>query len=289
MDDLIEAGIDRVTLITGYLGKEIVDWTRGSYSDIRVDFAVQETTDGLASAVRLAEPFTDDGPTLVVLGDTLFTADLTTVLAIPKNMIAVHRVEDPSRFGVVLLEGDSVSGLVEKPSEFISDLAIVGVYSFVSGRSLMNAAARLMDEGKKTRGEFQLTDAMQLMLEDNMPFGVFEVDGWYDCGKPETLLESNREILTASGGAVQGTLVDSVVIPPVFIDEGAVVTASVIGPYVSIGRDSTIDRCVISDTTAGDRIKLSGLNLTGTILGSETEVQREPVSLNIGTSSIISI
>jgi len=289
MDDLIEAGVDRVTLITGYLGKEIVDWTRSSYSDIRVDFAVQETTDGLASAVRLAEPFTDDGPTLVVLGDTLFSTDLASVLAIPRNMVAVHRVEDPSRFGVVLLEGENVSALVEKPSEFISDLAIVGVYSFVSGRSLMDATARLMEDGKKTRGEFQLTDAMQLMLEDNMPFGVFEVDGWYDCGKPETLLESNRELLTASGGAVKGTIIDSVVIPPVFIDEGAVISASVIGPYVSIGRDSTIERCVLSDTSAGECIKLSGLNLTGTILGSDTEVRRDPAILNIGASSIISV
>ena len=289
MDDLIQAGVDHVTLITGYLGEMIVKWAVSTYPDIRLDFAVQDTVNGLASAVRLAEPFTDDGRTLVVLGDTLFSADLSTVVSSESNMIAVHRVEDPSRFGVVLMEDDKVTGLVEKPTEFIGDLAIVGVYSFISGSVLMDAARRLMEAGKKTSGEFQLTDAMQIMLQEGEPFGVFEVDGWFDCGKPETLLESNRLLLSRSGGSMKGVSLDSVIIPPVFIGEGSIVTESVVGPFVSLGRGAMVERSVLSDTIAGERVRLRNANLSGSILGSESEISVDPPSLNIGASGTVTI
>ena len=127
IDSLLEADVDHITLIVGYMGDSIVSWARTAYPDIKVDFAFQEKPDGLASAVLLAEQYLDNGPAMIVLGDTLFSADLSVLRGETRNMIVTSPVEDPSRFGVVVMDGTCVVKLVEKPSEFISNLAIVGV------------------------------------------------------------------------------------------------------------------------------------------------------------------
>ncbi len=133
IDTLLVAGVDHITLIVGYLGDAIVEWARKSYPSVKVDFALQEEADGLASAVLLANRFATGGPTMVVLGDTLFSADLSLLKNEKRNLIVTSPVEDPSRFGVVVLEQGRVVRLVEKPEEPISNLAIVGVYYFASG------------------------------------------------------------------------------------------------------------------------------------------------------------
>lgn len=287
LDQLVAAGIDHVTLITGYRGDEILSWTVSRYPDLNVDFALQKTADGLASAVNLAAPMTDDAHTLVVLGDTLFTADLSRAVHSNMNMIAVKRVEDPGRFGVVILHGERVTKLVEKPETFISDLAIVGIYGFRSGSALMDATSRLIADGRKTRGEFQLTDAMQLMIEDGDEFGVFEVDDWFDCGKPDTLLETNRTILERTGGSCTGIVTDSTIIPPVHIPEGASVSSSVVGPYVSVGEDCEITGSVISNCVIGQRVILHGIVMNDSIIGDDAEVTGKPAIMSLGSSDKI--
>jgi len=287
VDDLAASGIDHVTLIVGYLGDEVVSWTRRRYADLRLDFVVQETVDGLASAVHLAAPHTGEGRTLVVLGDTLFTADLRGVLAAPANLLAVAEVDDPSRFGVVLMDGDRVAGLIEKPSEPISRLAIVGVYSFLSGTALMDAVGRLIASGRRTRGEFQLTDALQLMVSEGHPFGVFPVSGWFDCGRPETFLETNRALLDRSGGEVLGDVSGSVVVPPVFVGAGASVTGSVIGPHAAIGAGARVERSLIRDSVIGSSARISGASLEGSIVGNGASVTGGASTLSIGSSAEI--
>jgi len=287
MDDLRESGMDHATLVVGYLGDEIVSWAKGYYPDLQLDFVFQERMDGLASAVKLAEPFADDGRTLVVLGDTLFTADLRGAASAPMNMLAVMEVDDPSRFGVVILDGDRVSRLVEKPSEPVSRLAIVGVYSFLSGRRLMDATGSLIASGRRTRGEFQLTDAMQLMLEEGDPFGTFPVTGWFDCGRPETLLETNRSLLDRSGGEVRGDGSSAMIRPPVHIGPGAVVAGSVIGPHVSVGSNAVVTGSVISNSIIGPSAKVSDVLLTGSIIGGGAVVTGSTVSLSVGDTATI--
>ncbi len=287
IDRLVSAGIAHVTLIVGYLGDVIVAWTRKEYPDIRVDFAMQTNMDGLASAVDLAAPVTGDGVTLVVLGDTIFSADLSRAVDSKRNMIAVKRVDDPSRFGVVLLEGDRVVRLVEKPEEFISDLAIVGIYGFSSGTMLMNATSRLIKSGKRTRGEYQLTDAMQLMLDDGQAFGVFEVDEWYDCGKPETFLETNRILLNQGFGERRAEIVDSVIIPPVSMLKGTVISSSIVGPHVSIGCNSKIKNSIISNTVIGKRSSIDLVNIRDSIIGDDVAISGKAEKLNVGNSSTI--
>ncbi len=289
IDRLVSAGVVHVTLIVGYLGDMIVEWTKNEYPDINVDFVKQNNMDGLASAVNLAAPVTGDGVTLVVLGDTIFSADLSRAIDPDRNMIAVKQVDDPGRFGVVLLEGDRVVRLVEKPEEFISDLAIVGIYGFSSGTILMSATSRLIKSGKRTRGEYQLTDAMQLMLDEGYDFGVFEVDNWFDCGKPETLLETNRILLNSGIGESGALIVDSVIIPPVSMPESAVISSSIVGPHVSLGCNTRIKNSIISNTVIGEHSSIDLVNIRDSIIGDDVSVSGKADKLNVGNSSKIEL
>ncbi len=282
MDSLVEAGIDHVTLIVGYLGELVVEWARKNYPSVSVDYFIQEKMDGLASAVALAEPATGDGPTLVVLGDTLIEGDFTRFLRGDANVLAVSQVDDPSGFGVVVMKDGKVEKLVEKPAEFLSDMAIVGVYGFASGLKLMKAVRMLVESGRKTGGEFQLTDAMQLMLDQGEEFKVVEVDAWYDCGKPETLLATNRALLEKRAGAGNHELLDSLIIEPVSIHPEAEVTASVIGPYVSLARGSKLKRSVVSNSIVGRNTVLSHVVLTDSIIGADAKLTGRPSGLILG-------
>lgn len=286
MDSLLEADVDHITLIVGYLGDAIVSWARTAYPDIKVDFAVQEKADGLASAVLLAEQYVDDGPSMIVLGDTLFSADLSVLRGETRNMIVTSTVEDPSRFGVVVMNGSSVAKLVEKPSEPISNLAIVGVYYFASGKKLMRYCRELKEREIKTRGEYQLTDAMQLMLQSGEPFGILDIDGWYDCGKPETLLETNRELLDRSGGSGSPVIENSVVIDPCFFGEGTVIRNSVVGPWFSGGTGVLVENSRISNTIAGTDSEFRYVILTESVTGERSIVQGSPSKMYTGDDSV---
>ncbi|MFO8183552.1 MAG: sugar phosphate nucleotidyltransferase [Candidatus Aegiribacteria sp.] len=289
IDGLVDSGVDHITLIVGYLGDEIVDWTRKNYPDIEVDFAFQEKMDGLASAISLASPMADDRPTLVVLGDTLFSADLKEAISEDRNMIAVRRVEDPRRFGVVVMQGDRVMKLVEKPSEFVSDLAIVGIYGFRSGSLLMEATERLVRSGRKTRGEYQLTDAMQMMLDEGHRFGAFQVDGWYDCGKPETILTTNRRLLELGRGRDPGGIEGSLVIPPVSVEEDAEIASSIIGPFVSISGGCRIEGSIVSNSILGAGTAIKETMVRDSITGEDVKVTGSAARLTAGSSCQVEI
>jgi len=289
IDRLIEAGIERLTLIVGHLGDQIVEWTKNRY-DLPVDFAVQESMDGLAAAVLLASPWCDDSRTMVVLGDTIFEADLSSLRSDTRNIIGVRRVEDPERFGVVVMEGERVVRLVEKPAEYVSDIAIVGIYCFNSGSELMNACSRLVDSGRRTKGEFQLTDAMQNMLAGGEEFGTFQVERWFDCGNVETMLETNRVILDANPPEISHELLrDSIVIPPCFISADAKISSSVIGPYASIGPESIIERSVVSDIIVGSRSRITSAMLEHSLVGNGVVIEGHLQSLNTGDNSVIEL
>lgn len=286
MDTLTQAGVDHITLIVGYLGDSIVAWARREYPAVEVDFAVQTSADGLASAVLLADRFTGDGPSMVVLGDTLFSADLSVLNGETRNLIVTSPVDDPSRFGVVVIEDGHVVRLVEKPSEPVSRLAIVGVYYFASGRKLMSYCKELIGKGIRTRGEFQLTDAMQLMLEAGEPFGTLDIKAWYDCGKPETLLETNRELLVAAMGSSQPALENSIVIQPCFFGKDTIIKNSVVGPFFSGGDGITIEDSIIRDSIAGGSSVFRGVFMNGSVTGSRVTVTELPSRLFLGDDSI---
>ncbi len=287
IDRIIPAGVDRITLVVGHLGDPIVEWVRSEYR-MRVDFVRQDTMNGLAGAIALCAPLIDDGPTLVVLGDTLFEADLSGIASESRNRLAVCPVEDPSRFGVVVAEGNRAVRLVEKPSEFVSDLAIVGIYMFRSGAGMIRACEDLMREGVRTRGEFQLTDAMQRMIDGGEEFELVRVDDWLDCGRPETLLQTNRILLDGDRGSHPPEIPGSLVIPPCHIDPGASVEGCILGPYASIGPGCRLAGSVVRDTIACGDNTIEDSVLDGSVLGFRASVTGRPVSVCLGDDSTIS-
>ena len=189
MDKLIASGIDEAIVIVGYMGDMVEAWLTKHYN-IKFTFVTQTEILGLAHAIWMCKPFvTANEPLFIILGDTIFDVDLQPVLQSSVSTLGVKEVDDPRRFGVaVTTDEGKILKLVEKPDTLVSNLAIVGLYFLQQAGSLFASIDHLISNNIKTKGEYQLTDALELMIEGGEPFTTFPVHGWYDCGKPETLL-----------------------------------------------------------------------------------------------------
>lgn len=284
MDILVEAGVEEFCFITSYMGEEIEAWAEESYK-LPMEWVVQEETLGLGHAVLQAEEAIAGKPVFIVLGDTIFDADIKSVLEKGGNTLGVMEVEDPSRFGVVVVEGEKVIKLVEKPEQPLSYLAIAGLYHITDTDLLLDCLKRLVTEDIRTRGEYQLTDALSLMLEKAAVFRIFPLEAWYDCGLPETVLATNRALLEKVDGGSVRTEGEAIVIPPVHIGEEVVLQDSVIGPYVSLGRGAQVRGSVVRNSILGRKVRVEGAILDGSLLGDNTVVQGRSISLNVGDSS----
>lgn len=284
LDDLPSLGIGRAVLVVGYMGDLIRDYVERHYGGLAVDFVDQPERLGLGHAVSLAEPFADDRPLLVILGDTIFEADLRGVLAGDASSIGVKAVEDPRRFGIVETDANGrVSRLVEKPEHPTSNLAIAGVYYFRRGRPLFDALRELQAGNIRTRGEFQLTDAMQRMLDAGQILTTFPIEGWYDCGKTETLLETNRILLAKRAGSpkVPGSIVHG----PVAIGEGAALENCIVGPHVSIAAGARLRNAVVRDSIINENAVVEDIMLEGSVVGENAVVRGGFNHVNVGDSS----
>ncbi len=267
MDNLSRLGVDRFILITGYMGDKIRSFVDADYPG-KAEFYEQETLLGLGYAVKLGLRACDNERVIVALGDTIIEADLSGSIGKKTNVVGIHKVENPRRFGVVELDGDRIVGMEEKPKEPKSDMAIAGFYIFENSDTISAALDTIVEKGIKTRGEYQLTDAMRLMLENGEEFYAARIEGWFDCGTVETLIETNKHLLAKVG---EPKPIDSVVfVPPVYVGKGAKIVQSVIGPNVSVGDNATIRDSIIVDSILGDRVSVERAHLRGSILGNES-------------------
>jgi len=280
------SGISRAVLVISPEGRAIVDYAIKAFPQMRFESVVQEHPRGLGHAVALTRDVAEGSELLIIYGDTIIEADLKPVLATPADgAIGVREVEDPSRFGVVL-EGDGrITKLVEKPAEPISRRAIVGVNYIRDSVALYDALDYIMKEGVKTRGEYQLTDAFQRMLEVGRTLVSFTVEQWFDCGTAESLLETNRHLLTKMAHEPQGD--ESAFIPPVYVDGSATVRHSVIGPNVTIGAGAAVENCVLRDCLIYEGARLTNCNLAGSVIGYSAEVHWPPQQLVLGDYTTI--
>ncbi len=286
LDDLPGLGIDRAVLIVGYMGDQVREYVDAHYRHLHVDYAEQPERLGLGHAVSLAEPFTDDRPILIILGDTIFEADLKRVLAGSTSSIGVREVEDPQRFGIVEANGDGrVIRLVEKPAHPASNLAITGVYYFTQAGPLMAALRELQQKNLRTQGEFQLTDAMELLVERGTVLTTFPVAGWYDCGKTETLLETNRVLLDKH--ARPHSIAGSVTHGPVAVAEGAVIENCILGPHVSVAAGARLRNAVVRDSIINENATVEDILLEGSVVGDNAVVRGGFKRVNVGDSSEI--
>lgn len=286
MDSLLKIGITKSTIITGYMGDSVIDFVNKRYPEMDVEFVHQEETLGLGHAIWTAKDTFGNEPLIIILGDTIFDVDLQFIFASEENSIGVKFVEDPRRFGVVLLNDDKkIEKLIEKPQEPISNLAIVGIYYIKNSKLLEESLSELIDKDIRTKNEYQLTDALQLMLDKGECFSTFSVDGWYDCGKPETLLATNQFLLNKVPSKEK--LEGSVIIQPSFISKDAKVVNSVIGPYASIADEAVVEDSIIKNSIISYGAHVSNSLLDESIIGNDAYVNGTFQKLNVGDSSSI--
>ncbi len=284
LDDVVALGIKEVVLVVGYRGENIVDYVRANY-DIDLSFVEQSERLGLGHAIYLSREFIGEEPVLILLGDTIFKGDLKKMVASGGNSIGVKRVADPRRFGIAELQDSRIVSLVEKPEKPKSDLAVAGIYAITESAALYGALDSIIKSGKRTKGEFQLTDALNLMIEDGSVLKSFEVEGWYDCGKPEALLETNKALLELASPEVK--IPGSIIIDPVYIGENVTVESSVIGPFVSVAKNSTIKRSIIRNSILGESAVVEDGLLDSSLIGDNAAVKGMFKRLNVGDSSEI--
>lgn len=287
LDELVNQNIDKVTIITGYKGDLIEEYVTTNYN-FDATFVEQKELLGLGHAIWTAAPTFDNEPLMIILGDTIFDADLSLASKKGVSSIGVKYVDDPRRFGVVLTDDNgNIKKLIEKPKEPISNLAIVGIYYIADGIKLKNALAQLLEENIKTNNEFQLTDALQIMLEQGEQFVTFPVEGWHDCGKKETMLSTNQFLLEKYNNKYN--LENCVVINPSYISKGAKVTNCVIGPYASIADGSEVSNSIIRDSIISENASVNNILLAQSIIGNNAIVEGKSTELNLGSNSEITL
>jgi glucose-1-phosphate thymidylyltransferase len=282
LDKLLAEGITSATIIVGYFGELVEKYVRENY-DFDYEFVQQPVREGLGHSIYLAKHALGDEPVLIILGDTIFEVDLRPVLAGETSALGVKSVEDPRRFGVVEMEGETVRHLVEKPEVPPTNLAIVGLYFIKHPRLLAESLEALVASDQRTRGEYQLTDALQMMIDRGERFTTFPVEGWFDCGKPETMLETNRHLLGQRKDAP--SLPGVMVVPPVSIAASATITNSIVGPNVAIGERAVISDSIVTDSIVNDEATLERAVITGSLVGERARVSGPAGRVNVGADS----
>jgi glucose-1-phosphate thymidylyltransferase len=290
VDNLREVGMKDFIFIVGYLGDKVEDYIRSTYPDIHATFLLQEPREGTGHAVWLAREYVNHGDELLIaLGDTIFDVDLKEVLQLPDSSLGVKRVDDPRNFGVAEVNEDNyIVHLIEKPPIPKSNLALVGLYKIREGKELMLALDELITRNLRSHNEFQLTDAIEIMIRKGARVQTFAVENWYDCGNKESLLETNAVLLQKNPSAtVDTTFPNTIIIPPVSIAANCKISNSIIGPKVSIGENTIIDYSILTDSIIGSYSQLENAVLHHSVIGSDASLRGLSQSLNLGDNTEI--
>ncbi len=288
LEDLKGVGISSYVLIVGYKGELIEEYVSKEYADLDATFVYQTERRGIAHAVYLTREIADTGePVLIILGDTILRTDLARVMSAGANVLGVKEVDDPRRFGVCEVREGRIVRLVEKPENPPSNLAVVGLYFIRDSALLFEVLNEQIEKGMLNRGEYQITDALQMMIDRGSRFETFEVREWYDCGKPEALLETNRRLLEGKKDVPKAE--GSVFIPPVSVASTAKIVNSIIGPFASIAANSVVENSIIRDSVIDQGAKVSNCLLQGSIIGSRSVIAGGFQHLNLGDSSEVAI
>ena len=283
LDAVEGAGADSVSIIVGYKGEQVEEYVNRYYSHLRLDFPFQAERKGLGHAVLEGLEDKEEG-VLILLGDTVFDVDFKQFVGNKNNAIAVVKVDDPRRFGVAEIDAEHrIKRLVEKPEIPKSDLALAGMYYIQDQRILKAAIEKLIEDDIKTRGEYQLTDALQLMIEDGEHIEAVEINGWYDCGTKESLLDSHRFLLKHHLSTEHSN--GSIIHPPVFIHETAKVSDSVIGPNVTIDKGAQICGAILTETIVGKGSVINSMILSHSLVGDHALVEGQKRVVNVGDYS----
>lgn len=292
IDQLHEAGINEFIFIVGYLGEKIQDYVKAKYPNLNCHFVYQNERYGTGHAIDLAKEIVGTEEVFIVLGDTIAEYDIKQILNAPYSMLGVKKVDDPRNFGVAEIDEEGfISRVVEKPAIPKSNMALVGIYKIKETDFLFTCLKKIIEKGDSTRQDLSLTDALECMIQSGAKIKSFKVQNWFDCGKKETLLESNATLLKKFGGKIleQDKFENTIIIPPVSIGEGCDIKNSVIGPNVTIGDSTVLNYTIVKDSIIGSYSKLFDVVLDDSLIGSDTGIKGETRSLNIGDNTDIDL
>ncbi len=285
----LDAEITEIAYVLGDFGDEVKEQltalSKRNGADSR--FFYQDEALGTAHAVYCAADALE-GEVIVVFADTLFDTDKKVSVEGADSVIWLKEVEDPSRFGVAVKDGEQISGFVEKPSEPISNLAIIGVYYFKQGEELRENLKYIIDNNIRGHGdEYQLTDAIDRMLKEGKVFKPATVDEWLDCGTIPAWLDTSKVIIEKEYN--ENTLKDinhnTRIHPPVYIGEGAQIEGSEIGPYASIGQHAVVKDSKLGNCILQDHARVEHSNLDRSTIGRHTSVTNAKGEIHIGDHS----
>ncbi len=292
IDQLQEAGIREFIFIVGYLGDKIQDYVKGRYPDLVAHYVHQVDRQGVGHAIELARAIVNQDEVFVVLGDTICEYDIREVVKSEYSMIGVRKVDDPRDFGVAEINEEGfIDHVVEKPQIPKSNMALVGLYMIKESEQMFQCLENNIRQGLRSHGEYSLTDALDCMINLGAKFKSFKVENWFDCGKKETMLESNSILLKKFGSSPneERNFENTVIVQPVSIGAGCNVRNSIIGPNVSIGENTTVDSSIIKNSIIGSFSNLFDIVLESSIIGSDTDLKGETRTLNIGDNTSIDL
>ena len=291
LEDLEKLGnVSEVIYVTGHLKEKVEDYARTEFAKLPARFVEQKVQDGTAGAVKLAEPFVKGEDVLIIFVDTIFETDLTQIRKTEADgIIWVKEVEDYQRFGVVVTDKDgNMTQIVEKPSTPISKRANIGLYYIRNSKLLFEGIDHTLTQ-PQNKGEYYLTDAFQYMIDKGAKLKVIDVEGWYDAGKLDTLLETNETVLSKMGGARRPKSVPAGVTinDPVYIEDDVTLSTSTIGPNVSIGAGSRVEGSTLTHTIIGKKTTVKGSTLKHSLVGDDVTIEGLKGELTVSDHSEI--
>ena len=282
--------IDEVAFVIGDFGKETEERLMKIAENIGAKGRIcyQDEALGTAHAVLCAQESLN-GHVIVAFADTIFRADFK-LDASKDGVIWVNTVENPEQFGVVKVdEHNHIKEFVEKPSSFVSNLAIIGIYYFKDGDNLKKEIQYLIDNNIKDKGEFQLTNALENMKNKGLKFEPGEVKEWLDCGNKNATVYTNQRVLELNGGNITPRqhveLENATIIEPCYLGSHVKIKDSVIGPYVSIGDHCTVEHSLISNSIIQHHTCITDANLKNSMVGSHASYKGISRELSISDYS----
>lgn len=289
---VIDEKIDEIAFVIGTTAKGFPTNTEEQLLKIAAELGakgsvyIQEQALGTAHAIYCAKESLS-GPCVVAYADTLFKADFTLDVN-ADGAIWVSKVENPSAFGVVKLKDGFISDFIEKPKDFVSDLAIIGIYYFKSGDKLLEEIQYLIDNDLKENNEYQLTNVLESLKQQGAKFIPGTVNAWMDCGKKDPTVDTNKQVLgfehEAGNNLVSKDVIleNSEIIQPCFIGENVVLKNTKIGPYVSIGANSTVENATIVNSLIQSNVAISNADLDNAMIGNHAKYNGKYTSVSIG-------
>lgn len=284
LDRISSLKISEAIFIVDEDNEELKEYIQKNYK-FKARYILQKERRGVAHAIFGAKKLLHEEDVMILFADTLIDTNLTNVTKIKADgVIWTKQVKDPRNYGVVFMYDGLITQLIEKPDTPVSDKAIVGLYYIKDSNKLFSSIEFLMKNKIMTKGEYQLTDALQLMINRGAKLVSGDVKVWQDCGTIPNLLETNKYLLSKAKTA-GGDLKNTVIIKPVFVEKGARINNSVIGPNVSVGKRVIINSCIVSDSIINEGAIVESAVLKECTIGKNAKVQGTGKKLNIGESS----